>query len=197
MRFFENKTLSLNKSHLRFIYMIIDESKRTFDLPYSDPDLKKMLLLPRPTLGGQQLIKNLLEILLVNVMRDETDKANSDTVFLTEDEYEGHVANLIITYLKEHLRDKVRVEDICKKLSYNKSYLFRQFKQATGRSIMSYFMELKVNLAKKLLKDTAKSVSQIGLELSFDTPNYFTKCFKKIVGCTPLEYRKSHRIRPR
>ena len=60
MRFFEEKHLKLKKNFLKFIYMIIEESKRTFDLPYSDPDLKKMPVLKRPTLGGQQLIKNLL-----------------------------------------------------------------------------------------------------------------------------------------
>ena len=37
---------------------ILEEGKRTFDIPYSDPKLKKMKLLSPPTLGGEQLIKN-------------------------------------------------------------------------------------------------------------------------------------------
>jgi hypothetical protein len=68
IRYFEDRHMPVDKSLLRFIFAIIDESKRTFDLPYSDPELKKMKLLESPALGGQQLIKNYLELLLINLL---------------------------------------------------------------------------------------------------------------------------------
>lgn len=192
VRFFENKRLPLNKKFLKYIYMIVEESKKTFDLPYSDPDLKKMILLEKPALGGKQLIKNLLEILLINIMREETEKENSDSVFLRKSDVGGSVSEGIIRFLKENVERKISIDDVSNALNYNKSYLFRQFKADTDESIMSYFLKLKIERAKELLRDGRMTVSQIAEKLSFDTPNYFSKTFKKFTYMTPLQYRKIH-----
>ncbi|MBR2375343.1 MAG: AraC family ligand binding domain-containing protein, partial [Clostridia bacterium] len=135
MRFFENKRLRLNKRLLRFVYRIIEESKKTFDLPYSDPALKKMKLRKKPPIGGQQLIKNYLEILLIDLMRDETEKEDSEIVFLQKNERDGYVSKRVVSYLREHIRENVGVSDICNALNYNKSYLFQQFTADIGMPI--------------------------------------------------------------
>lgn len=193
MRFFENKRLKLDKTLLKFIYMLIEESRKTFDLPYSDPDLKKMPLRQRPTLGGQQLIKNLLEILLINIMRGETEKADKNETFLFKEEFEGRVAKRIIELLEENVHENLSIDELCTKLNYNKSYLFRQFKATTGRSIMTYYVNLKIEGAKKLLRESDMTVVQIANAYSFDSPNYFSKTFKKLTGHTPTNYRKIHK----
>ena len=193
MRFFENKRLKLDKSLLKFIYMLIEESRKTFDLPYSDPDLKKMPLRQRPTLGGQQLIKNLLEILLINIMRGETEKADTNETFLFKEEFEGRVAKRIIELLEDNVRENLSIDELCARLNYNKSYLFRQFKSTTGCSIMAYFVNLKIKGAKKLLRESDMTVVQIANFFSFDSPNYFSKTFKKLTGHTPTNYRKIHK----
>ena len=190
IRFFENKRLVLNKKYLKFIYMLVEESKKTFHLPYSDPELKKMQLLNRPTLGGEQLIKNLLEILLINIMRDETESEHTNTQFLFKEELDGYVAKRILEFLNERLYQRIKIDDLCETLNYNKSYLFRQFKTATGRTIMQYFTDLKIEESKKLLRSTDLSVSEIAYKLSFDSPNYFSKTFKKKTQYTPLQYKK-------
>ena len=172
--------------------MIVEESKKTFDLPYSDPDLKKMPLKKRPTLGGEQLIKNLLEILLINIMREESEKESSNTTFLFKEDYDEYVTKKIIEILNENVYDTLSIDDICSKLNYNRSYLFRQFKATTGSTIMSYFTNLKIKGAKKMLRETDDTIAQISSIYSFDTPNYFSKTFKKITGYTPLSYKKIH-----
>ena len=151
VHFFENKRLKLNKTFLRFIYAIIDESKHTFDLPYSDPELRKMKLLPSPTLGGQQLIKSYLEILLISLMREETEKENAEAVFLPQEALDEQVASRTIAFLKENVYENLSVSDVCTALHYNKSYVFKQFKKATNCSVMSYFTKLKIDKAKKML----------------------------------------------
>ena len=193
MRFFENKRLRLNKRLLRFVYRIIEESKKTFDLPYSDPALKKMKLRKKPPIGGQQLIKNYLEILLIDLMRDETEKEDSEIVFLQKNERDGYVSKRVVSYLREHIRENVGVSDICNALNYNKSYLFQQFTADIGMPIMTYFTKLKMELAKKLLRESDAPVAQIADELAFESAGYFSKCFKKHVQKTPLQYRKFYR----
>ena len=193
IRFFENKRLPLNKKFLDYIYRIVEESKKTFDLPYSDPALKKMSVLQSPTLGGEQLIKNYLEILLIDIMRNETETGNSNGVFLQRSNVDGKVSKDIIRFLKENVAEKITVDDICETLHYNRSYLFRQFKADTGETIMSYFFRLKIERAKELLRSKNVSVAQIAESLSFDAPDYFSKTFKKYTHFTPSTYRKIHR----
>ena len=192
IRFFENKKLKLNKDLLRYLYAVIEESKKTFDLPYSKPDLKKMPLKKKPSLGGLQMIKNFLEALLIGLMPNETEKENADSVFVFQEDFDGFLTGKIVEYFKAHLFERVTIEEIEKQLNYNRSYLFRQFKTATGSTMMQYFIRLKIEKAKKLLRENELSVTQISETLAFDTPNYFSKTFKKITGYTPLQYKKIH-----
>ena len=193
VRFFENKQLRLGKNLLRFVYAIIEESRKTFDLPFSDPELKKMKLLAQPTLGGQQMIKNYLEILLVNLMRSETEKEDSEVLFLSQEKVGEQVAEQVIRYLKQHLYERITIADVCGSLNYNKSYIFQQFKKATNCSVMAYFTRMKIERAKRMLRETSFSVTEISDRLAFDTPNYFSKTFRRITGYTPLQYKKFYK----
>lgn len=193
IRFFEGKKMKLAKDLLPHIFAIIEESKNTFDLPYSDPELKKMKLLPSPILGGRQVIKNYLEILLISLMRKESDGECGEAIFLPREQFDEHISDCAIKYMKEHICERLEISDVCRALHYNKSYVFKQFKRTTNSSVMSYFMKLKIEKAKELLRESAMSISQISAFLSFDTPNYFSKTFKKHTGYTPSTYRKLRR----
>ena len=107
IRFFEDRHMAVDKSLLRFVFAILEESRKTFDLPYSDPGLKKMKLLETPTLGGQQLIKNYLELLLINLMRRETENESSEAVFLPQEQFDELISDRIIEYMREHMLEKL------------------------------------------------------------------------------------------
>ncbi len=190
MNFFEGRKLKVPKQFVRFIYMIAEEGKRTFNLPRFDPTLTKMELLPSPALGGQQLIKNYLEILLIGMMRAETERADADVIFLREEETGEGITSRAIAYMKENLTKKLSVAEICEEVHYNKSYLFRTFKKDTGSTVMEYFIRLKIEQAKRYLREGTLNVAQIAETLAFDTPNYFTKTFRRITGYSPLQYKK-------
>ena len=72
MRFFEEKKLRPDDRCLRLFYSVFEEGERTFDMSESDPDRQRMELLSAPTLGGEQLIKNYLELFLITLMRSLT-----------------------------------------------------------------------------------------------------------------------------
>ncbi len=190
IHFFEDKKMKVPKNLIRFIYLIAEEGKKTFNLPYFDPNLTKMELLPSPALGGEQLIKNYLEVLLINLMRGEMEKKNSGAVFLRMEEGDRDVSAKVISFLEEHIFEKLTVADICEAVHYNKSYIFRVFKRETGKSVMSYFTAMKIERAKQMLRERDSNIAQIAERLAFDTPNYFTKTFKRITGYSPMRYRK-------
>ena len=190
IRFFENKKLRLDSNLARFIYFILEEGKRTFDIPYSDPKLKKMKLLSPPTLGGEQLIKNYLEVFLINLLRSQTETKDGNHTFLPRKELSSKPVNDVVQVLKNSLYSTLTVEEICEKTAYGRAYLFRIFKQKTGKTIMEYYLDLKIERAKQLLRENELSVKEISELLAFNEPNYFTKTFKRITGLTPTAYKK-------
>ncbi len=190
IKFFENKKFRLPTHLAKFIYSIFEEGKKTFNIPFSDPNLKKMKLLPNPTLGGEQLIKNYLEIFLINLLREYTETEQGNTTFLPWKELATKPIDAVTQVLKNNLFTALTIDDICKETAYSKAYLFRIFKAKTGKTIMAYYTELKIKQAKQLLRENELSVREISERLAFSTPDYFTKTFKRITGLTPLAYKK-------
>lgn len=190
MRYFENAKIMLDSVSLKYVYSIMDEAKRSFNIPFSDPLTKKMEILDNASLGGVQMIKCYLEIMLVKIMRRLSQTENQERAFLTENELSDKLVEDVLAYLNENVCSTVTVDDICKKISYSKAYIFKKFKQVTGKTIIDYFTNLKIKKAKELIKEKNLSVKEISLKLGFDTPNYFSKTFKKKTGLTPLEFRK-------
>lgn len=190
MRFFSDRIVKLNPRQTGFIREIISIAKNTYDITFYNSDVEIMNLLPQPTLGGEQLIKNYLETLLIDVMRTLTETKDGNDVFLQETEINNKLAEDIIKILKNNLYGRLSISDISKSISYSKAYVFRQFKTATGKSIIEYFTDLKISVAKELLKENTLTIKEISDKLSFDSPNYFTKTFKKTTGLTPTAYKK-------
>lgn len=186
--FFKDKKIRLKEDNLKFIYSIIKEAKKTFNIPYSDPKVKKMPLSSTPTLGGLQLIKNYLEILLINILRDETEKDGKNKIFIPSTG--GGLAQKIIKLLNENIEGSLSIEEIVNKLNYSKTYVFRSFKKQTGTSVIAYYNHLKIERAKTLLVETDLTLTKISDSLCFDTQSYFSKTFKKLTGYSPLHYRK-------
>jgi AraC-like DNA-binding protein len=189
MRFFTDRKVKLNKGQIKYVNEIIKIAKNTYDITFYNLDTDIMNLLANPTLGGEQLIKNNLEILLIDLMRSLTETEDGNDVFLQETEINNKIAEDIIKILKNNVYKRLTVEDISKMVSYSKAYVFRQFKLATGKGVMEYYTELKIKTAKQLIKENELSVKEISERLCFDTPNYFSKTFKKAVGETPTQYR--------
>lgn len=188
----EDKVVRLDKELVRYIYLLVDEARRTFDLRLAGPELKRMTMLENPTLGGMQYIKNLLELLLISVIR-QIDGEDETPSFLPNGDFGEYLVRSVIEYLTENVGERITVDDLCRHINYTRSYIFREFKKVTGQSVMSYFTGIKIKEAKRLLRQTDTSVTDIAARLGFDTPNYFTKTFKRTTGSTPLAYRKLRR----
>lgn len=190
--FFNDKKIRLDKKYLPLIFAILSEAKNTFDIPVSDPLSKKMELRKKPSLGGLQEIKNYLEILLINLMREADDNPEENGVFLQDEEYSKKLVNDVLNILKNGIYARLTIADICKESAYSRSQLFKQFRKYTGKSIMEYYNLLKIEKSKQLLRENNLTVAEISDKLCFDSPNYFTKKFKKTVNLTPLKYKKIH-----
>ena len=93
--------------------------------------------------------------------------------------------------VSSHIYEKNSVAAIAKRLGYNRSYLCRQFKLKTGKTISDYINEAKIAEAERLLQFTDFPLVQIAAQLDFSSQHYFHTIFKKIKGITPAKYRES------
>lgn len=82
------------------------------------------------------------------------------------------------------------VKEIAKKCAICESGLRKLFKSTYGISPIEYKLKFKINKAKFLLESSTLNVAEISEKLGFYDAAYFTKAFKKQVGCTPTEYIK-------
>jgi AraC-like DNA-binding protein len=76
-------------------------------------------------------------------------------------------------------------------LKIHRSTLSRIFRKKKGISPGAYLISVRIQKALSLLKDTSFNVSEIAFMTGFSDPNYFSKVFKKNIGISPLQFRKS------
>jgi AraC-like DNA-binding protein len=98
---------------------------------------------------------------------------------------------LIKSYLFDNMYKAITLDSLCKKFNVSKSNLCKKWREHSDIGIIDYFIALKVNEAKKLLQEGNVSITQISDTLGYSTIHHFSHSFKKCIGMSPSEYKKS------
>lgn len=136
----------------------------------------------------------------------ETLEDVKDTIFeyfkFISNEFEnyksGRHTNAIhtaIEYIKENYRKRISVKEISGLVKFNYSYFCRLFKQEMGVNISEYIINYRIQKAKESLSDLDNSIKAAANISGFDDQFHFSKQFKKIVGCSPKDYRKTFKVK--
>ena len=193
MDFFKGKKIKVQQKWKHYISAIVEEGRATFDLPFNNPDLLELSLKEDAVVGGQQMIKTYLEQLLISVLRSETAVPKAK-IFPTRETMENHLVSEIINIIEGSLYTQLSVTDICKKLSYSKTYLSKIFKAYSGFSMAEYLTVIKIEKAKQLIRQKSYNFTQISDMLAFSNPLYFSRVFKRVTGMSPREYMNSVKV---
>lgn len=94
------------------------------------------------------------------------------------------------TYLEEHYKERVTLDQLANQFYINKFYLSRMYKEQFGTTILSHLDHIRINHAKQLLRFSELTIAEIGHEVGIDEPGYFNRVFKKVEGLSPGEYRR-------
>ena len=97
----------------------------------------------------------------------------------------------VIAYIHRNFRRKITLEQLCRTANMSRSSLMRSFTRTVGAAPLQYQLQLRISEAIQLLLITRKSLGTIAFEVGFSDSNYFGRQFKKITGCSPLQYRKN------
>lgn len=105
---------------------------------------------------------------------------------------QSEVTKNVASYIRHHLSDAIKTEDIAASLFMSRSHLSTRFKKETGMNLTEYIHYIKISEAKHLLIHTDKSLLMIGNYLGYSSQSHFTKIFKKLTGISPIEYRQKY-----
>ena len=102
------------------------------------------------------------------------------------------ITKSIMKYLRDHIHTQIKLEEIGAALRFSPIYCESVFKANIGRSIIDYFIDMKMEFAKRWLIENTLTLREISERLGFNDYNYFSRTFKKRTGTTPFSFRKKY-----
>jgi AraC-like DNA-binding protein len=94
-------------------------------------------------------------------------------------------------YIQQNFRKDITNELLAEELHFHPNYIVRCMKKKYGMTPSQYLLEFRLEQAKKLLISSEWSIERIANEVGFQYAPYFSACFKRREGISPLRYRKS------
>ncbi len=99
----------------------------------------------------------------------------------------------VITFINDHLTEKIDIDELAKKFFVSRSYLMHRFKDATGYGIQKYITKKRLGLARaRLVEERDETISAIGESVGFEEYVTFLRAFKSEFHSTPADYRKQY-----
>ena len=107
---------------------------------------------------------------------------------LQYDKYSKKVQKAV-RYLHSHYSEDIAIIDVAEAVEISDSNLGRTFKNETGQSLLEYLTSIRIEEAKKLLKDSDYKIYEISDMIGYKTSQYFSQVFLKMTGLQPQDFR--------
>lgn len=184
LHYFAKKPIRLDEMQIKQLADIVKEGRNVFAPPYNVP-VYDMVKKKDTLYGSEQMLRGLIESFLIGLIRKyEFFENNNDT------QAAAFTINEIIEYIDNTFTEKITLEELAFLFRTNRSTLCKEFRKATDKSLGEYLADKKIDVAKKLLSQGEKSITQIADTLHFDSVPYFCEFFKRQTGLTPSAYRR-------
>lgn len=122
----------------------------------------------------------LLEICTLKIYMDQLIRSESSNLFID-----------LVDYIHNNITENLTVNSICNHFFISKNRLYKIFHENSKTTFTSYVINLRIEISKKLLKDSEKTIEEIAEEVGFKDYNYFIQTFRKKEKMTPYRYRKA------
>lgn len=102
----------------------------------------------------------------------------------------GFKLRQLLEWMAGHLAEEFDLARLARRAGLSKFHFLRLFKSATGVSPARYHTNLRMDAARRLLRETKLSVVAVGLELGYANPSHFAQVFRRHTGLAPSDYRR-------
>ena len=140
--------------------------------------------------GHELVVKSVLFEIIAHIITTNQYVEISKNV-LSEQNHNVNAIDVTLSYIREHYRENITLDDILKITSYSKSHFIRLFKKNIGMNLTDYINKYRIEKSCLDLIYTSKNVTEIATENGFNTVQYFSKTFKNYMGCTPKQYQRN------
>ena len=125
-----------------------------------------------------------LKILLDSLWESGEDKGADSSSVVQQVEQ-------IHRYIEQSYHENITLTALAEQYHMDASYLSRIFSQKYGETIIAFLTRIRMEKAAELMKDQDKKLETISFLVGYDDYNYFSRVFRKKMGCSPREYRNN------
>ena len=133
------------------------------------------------TIQTLEEIKNYIRMLfkkIIGVRDTISGRRYSDIIEIAKDQIR-----------KTYMSDEISLNTIAAEVGMSPSYFSSIFSKEMGKTFVEYLTEIRMDRAKELLMCSSMKTSEIGYEVGYKDPHYFSYIFKKTQNCTPKKFR--------
>jgi AraC-like DNA-binding protein/DNA-binding NarL/FixJ family response regulator len=97
---------------------------------------------------------------------------------------------LALAYIREHYAEEISVAELSRHLGFSPNYLSNLFRSETGMRVTEYVNRVRMEMAKRLLRNTSLKVYEVAGQVGYQETSYFCKVFKEVTGETVTAFRR-------
>ena len=188
MDFFRGYLTALGAEERTLLGRIVSESRALFSTPLNDPTTHSMERRADAPFGAEQLLSAALEELLLRLIRRGEPLPAAQE--LPPRQLEERIEH-IVDYLEQRLEQNLTIRQICQDNLIGRAQLEHYFHQQTGGGVIDYFAKMKIDAARRMIREGRLNITQIASQLGFSSVHYFSRRFKALTGMSPSEYARS------
>jgi AraC-like DNA-binding protein len=173
---------SIHEPHVVFKIGISADQPLTKDGEFFTKAIKLAHRLSNTSENNQILISSLVKKLI-----KEGDALASSNVKHLDPNEEQFVSHLLDITDQNLSNNSFSIESLCKDIGVSRPQLYRKITSITGRAPNDFLRDMRMEKALTLLKHKAGNIAQVALEVGYNNPSYFAKCFSEKFGCMPSE----------
>ena len=102
-------------------------------------------------------------------------------------------ARRIVSYIDDHLAERVRIDELASLVELSKFHFCRVFKLTFGVSTQAWVLQRRIEVAQGLMLTTGDNLTEIALRCGMCDQSHFTRAFRRLVGETPYRWRRMRR----
>lgn len=196
MKYFHNKIVNIGDTEKNLLAQVIREGREAFSSPFDDSNLLQLERKCDSLFGCEQLVRLYLEQLLISLVRKGNSiKAESRLSSTVRERAYDYLVKRVVGFFEQNISKHLSFDDVCKFSGLSKTNLKVVFKRKTGSGVMEFFKRLKIDEAKKLIREGEYNFTQVAEALGYTSIHHFSRYFKRITGMTPSEYASSVQIK--
>jgi AraC family transcriptional regulator len=133
-------------------------------------------------------LQGIAQAIAIHLARNYAEKANE--AHSGSPALPGYKLRQLTEWMAENVSEEFNLDRLAAQAGLSKFYFNRLFKSALGMSPSRYHINLRMDEARRLLRETKKSVVEVALDVGYANPSHFAQLFRRETGLSPSDYRR-------